>query len=82
MIFIIQVNEPRNHINQRRKHKTWTRDNNQFTLHYYFKSNPSQRGYIKKKRMIKIWQECASFHTTSQKNRGLNQDNNKEKLVF
>ena len=35
-------------------------------LHYncYFRSNSSQRGY--RKRMIEIWQECASFQTTSQ----------------
>ena len=39
----------------------WTREENQFALHCYFRSNPSQRGY--RKRMIEIWQECASFQT-------------------
>ena len=44
---------------QRTKRKTWTRENNQLGLDCYFKSNPSQRGY--RKRMIEMWQECASF---------------------
>ena len=35
----------RNHINQRRKHKTWTWEDNQIALHCYFMSNPTQRGY-------------------------------------
>ena len=55
----------RNHTNQRRKHKTWTRENNQLALHCYFTSNLSHRGY--KKRMVEIWQECARFQTTSQR---------------
>ena len=55
----------RNHTNQRRKHKTWTREDNQLALHCYFRSNPIQRWY--RKRMIEIWQECASFLTTSQR---------------
>ena len=38
---------------------------NQLALHCYFRSNPTQRGY--RKRMIEIWLECASFHTTSQR---------------
>ena len=63
----------KNHINQRRKHKIWTREDNQLALHCYFRSKPTQRGY--RKRMIEIWLECASFQTTSQ-------DNNKERLVF
>ena len=54
-----------NHNDQRPKRKTWTREDNQLELHCYFKSNPSQRGY--RKRMIEIWQECASFQTTSQR---------------
>ena len=52
----------RNHTNQRRKHKIWTREDNQFALHCYFRSNPTQRGY--RKRVIEIWQECASFQTS------------------
>ena len=54
-----------NHNNQRPKCKTWTREDNQLALHCYFKSNPSQRDY--KKRMIEIWQECASFQTIRQR---------------
>ena len=54
-----------NHNDQRPKRKIWTREDNQLALHCYFKSNLSQRGY--RKRMIEIWQECASFQTTSQK---------------
>ena len=49
----------RNHTNQRRKQKTWTREDNPLALHCYFRSNPSQRGF--RKRMLQIWQECASF---------------------
>ena len=41
------------------------KENNPFALHYYFKGNPSQRGY--KERMIEIWQECANFQTISQR---------------
>ena len=55
----------RNHNNQRRKRKTWTRKNKQLALHCYFRSNHSQRGY--RKRMIEIWQKCASFQTTSKR---------------
>ena len=54
-----------NHNDQRPKRKTWTREDNHIALHCYFKSNPSQRGY--RKRMIEIWQESASFQTTSQR---------------
>ena len=42
----------RNHTNKRRKHKAWTREDNQITLHFYFRSNPTQRGY--RKRMIEV----------------------------
>ena len=55
----------RNYNNQRRKHKTWTREDNKLVLHGYFRSNLIQRKY--RKRMIEIWQECASFQTTSQR---------------
>ena len=55
----------RNHNDQRPKRKTWTREDNQLGLHWYFRSNHSQRGY--RKRMIEIWRESASFQTTSQK---------------
>ena len=55
----------RNHINQWRKHKTWTREDNQLSLHCYFKSNPTQRGY--RKRIWGIWQECTSFQKISQR---------------
>ena len=54
-----------NHNDQRLKRKTWTREDNQLALHCYFRSNPSQRRY--RKRMIEIWQESATFHTTSQR---------------
>ena len=57
-------NDLRNNTNQRRKHKTWTREDKQLALHY-FRSNLTQRGYWK--RMIDIWQERVSFQTTSQK---------------
>ena len=53
----------KNHTNQRRKRKTWTREENQLALHCYFWWNPLQRRY--RKRKIEIWQECASFQTTS-----------------
>ena len=55
----------KNQTNQRRKHKTWTREDSQLVLYCYFRSNPTQRGY--RKRMIEIWQECASFLITSQR---------------
>ena len=55
----------RKYTNRRRKHKTWTREDNQLALSCYFRSNPTQRGY--RKRMIEIWQECASIQTTSQR---------------
>ena len=51
----------RNHTNQRRKHKTWTREDNQLALHCNFISNPTLTGY--RKRIIEIWQECTSFQT-------------------
>ena len=54
----------RNYNDQKHKHKTWSRADNQIALHCYFRGNPSQRGY--RKRMIEIWQECISFQTTSQ----------------
>ena len=64
--FFRHTNEDlRNHNNQRPERKTWTREDNQLALHSYFRSNPSQRGY--RKRMIQIWQECASFQITSQR---------------
>ena len=44
---------------------TWTREDNQLALHCYFRSKLSQKG--RKKRMIEIWQECTSFHITSQR---------------
>ena len=53
------------HNDQRPNGKTWTREDNHLALHCYFRSNPSQRGY--RKRIIEIWQECASFQTTSQR---------------
>ena len=49
----------RKYINQRSKHKTWTKEDNQFALHCYYRRNPTRRGY--RKRVIEIWQECASF---------------------
>ena len=55
----------KNHTNQRPKRKTWTREENQLTLHWYFRSNPTQRGY--RKRMMKIRQELSNFQTTSQR---------------
>ena len=57
--------DSKNHTNQRHKHKTWTREDNQLALHCYFRSNPTRWGY--RKRMIEIWQDCASFQTTSQR---------------
>ena len=53
-----------NHTNQRRQHKTWTREDNKLALHCYFMSNPSKRRY--RKRMIEIWEEYARFRTISQ----------------
>ena len=49
----------RNHKNQRRKHKTWIREDNQLALYCYFRSNPSQRGY--RKRIIATLRKCACF---------------------
>ena len=54
-----------NHNDQRTKRKTWTREDNQLALQCYFRSNRSRRGY--RKRRLGIWQECASFQTTSQR---------------
>ena len=31
----------RNHTNQRRKHKTWTKEGGQLALHCYFRNNPT-----------------------------------------
>ena len=53
------------HNDQKPKRKTWTREDNQLALHWYFRSKPSRRRY--RKRMIEIWQECASFQITSQR---------------
>ena len=53
----------RNHTNQSLKHKTWNMEDNKLALYYYFRSNPTQRGY--RKRKIEIGQECASFQRTS-----------------
>ena len=55
-------NDISNHNDQRPKRKTWTREDNKLAQHYYFKRNTLQRGY--RKRMIKIWQERASFQTS------------------
>ena len=55
----------RNHINQRPKRKAWTWEDNQLTLHCYFRSNPTQREY--RKRMMEIWQELSNFQTTRQR---------------
>ena len=41
--------------------KTWTREDNQLALHWYFRTNPTPRGYRK---MIEILQQCASFQTS------------------
>ena len=57
-------NDECNRNDQRPKRKTRSREDNQLVLQCYFQSNPSQRGY--RKRMIEIWQECASFQTTNQ----------------
>ena len=65
LFFRYMNDDVRNHNNQRPKRKTWTREDNQLSLHCYFRSNPSQRGY--RKRMIEIWQECANFQTTGQR---------------
>ena len=65
LIIIIIIIILKNHNVQRTKRKTWTREDNQLALHCYFRSNSSRRGY--RKRMIEIWQECASFQTTSQR---------------
>ena len=51
----------RNLNNQTRKRKTWTREDNQLAVQYYFRSNPSPVGY--RKIMIEILPECASFQT-------------------
>ena len=63
--FRYMSDDVRNHNDQRPKRKTWAREDNQLALRCYFRSNSSQRGY--RKRMINIWQECASFLTTSQR---------------
>ena len=38
----------KNHTNPRRKHKTWTKVDNELASHCYFRSIPTQRGYRKK----------------------------------
>ena len=53
-----------NHTSQRRRHKTWTRRDNQRELHCYFRCYSTQRRY--KKRMIEIWGKCTRFQTTAQ----------------
>ena len=55
----------RNHNDLRPKRKTWTREDYQLELQYYFRSNHSQRGYGK--RMMEIWQEYGIFQTTSRR---------------
>ena len=55
----------RNQNIQRPKRKTLTKEDNKLSLHCYFRSIPSQRGY--RKRLIEIRHECASFQTTSQR---------------
>ena len=54
-----------NHANQRRKHKTWTKEDNQLALHCYLRSKATRREY--RNRMIEMRQECDSFQTTRQK---------------
>ena len=54
-----------NQNDQRPKCKAWTMEDNDLALHCYFRSNPSQRGYMK--RMIEIWKKCGSFQITSQR---------------
>ena len=49
---------------QRPKCKTSSREDNQLARQCYFQSKPSQRRY--RKRVIDIWQGCASFQTASQ----------------
>ena len=63
--FRYKNDELRKHTNQKCKHKTWTREDNQLALHSYFRSNSTQRGY--RKRRIEIWQEGSSFQTTIQR---------------
>ena len=55
----------KNRTNQRPKRKTWTREDNQLALHFYFRSNPTQRGY--RKRMMEIWQELSNCQPTCQR---------------
>ena len=65
-LFFRYVNDDvTNHNEQRPKRRTWTREENQLALEFYFRSNPSQRGC--RKRMIEIWQERSTFQTTSQR---------------
>ena len=54
-----------NRTNKNRQRKSWAWEDKQLTLHSYFRSNPTLRGY--RKRMIEIWQECAWFQTASQR---------------
>ena len=55
----------RNLNNQIPKGKKWTREDNKLSIHCYFRSNRTQRGY--RKRMIEIWLEFSSFRTTSKR---------------
>ena len=64
-VFRYMNEDLKNHTNQRRKHKTWTREDSQLALHCYFSSSRTLRGY--RTRMIEIRQECACFQTTSQR---------------
>ena len=54
--FISYINDDvRNHDDQRPKRKTWTKEDNQLALQFYFRSNSSQSGH--RKRMIEIWRK-------------------------
>ena len=60
MVFFRYTNDDLSNLtNQRRQHKTWTREDNQL------RSNLTLREYRKK--IIEIWQECARFQTTNQR---------------
>ena len=63
--FRYKNNDISNQNDQRPKRKTWTKEDNHLALYCHFRSNSSQRGH--RKRMIVIWQECASFQTKSQR---------------
>ena len=55
----------RKHTNQRRKHKSRSREEKQLALQCYLRSDYTQRKC--RKWMIEIWRECASFQTTRQR---------------